>query len=104
MRRVSLRNAADLRRTALIVGAGAGITGYVVTEFPAVCSRAMGLLSGMSGARGRPHARRRVVAGVVGAAAATGVGAAALTVLGGWYALRRPADHAAEVAGAAGGP
>jgi len=91
----------------LLAGVALSVTALIsdtrlVTEIPAaVQGRVMGLLIGMSGAL-RPAGTLAggVVAGVAGAAAATGVGAAALTVLGGWYALRTPAG----VAGAAGGP
>ena len=91
----------------LLAGVALSVTALIsdtrlVTEIPAaVQGRVMGLLIGMSGAL-RPAGTLAggVVAGVAGAAAATGVGAAALTVLGGWYALRTPAG----VAGAGGGP
>jgi hypothetical protein len=73
----------------------------LVTEIPAaVQGRVIGLLFGMSGAL-RPAGTLAggVVAGAVGAAAATGVGAVALMVLGGWYALRTPARVAAAPSG-----
>jgi len=82
----------------LLAGVALSLTAMIsdtrlVTEIPAaVQGRVMGLLIGMAGAM-RPAGTLAggVVAGALGAAAATGIGAAALAVLGGWYALRRPA-------------
>jgi len=82
----------------LLAGVALSLTAMIsdtrlVTEIPAaVQGRVMGLLIGMAGAL-RPAGTLAggVVAGALGAAAATGIGAAALAVLGGWYALRRPA-------------
>jgi Major Facilitator Superfamily len=90
----------------LLAGVALNVTALIsdtrlVTEIPAaVQGRVMGLLVGMSGAL-RPAGTLAggLVAGVFGAAAATGVGAAALTVLGGWYALRTPAEVAPARAG-----
>jgi MFS family permease len=81
----------------LLAGVALSVTALIsdtrlVTEIPAaVQGRVMGLLVGMAGAL-RPAGTFAggVVAGVLGAAAATGVGAAALALLGGWYALRTP--------------
>jgi hypothetical protein len=70
----------------------------------------MGLLIGMSGAlRSAGTLAGGVVAGVVASrrgdrGRCCRADRARLTVPGGWYALRRPADHAAEVAPAPGGP
>jgi Major Facilitator Superfamily len=81
----------------LLAGTALSVTALIsdtrlVTEIPAaVQGRVIGLLIGLSGAL-RPAGTLTggVVAGVFGAAAATGVGAAGLVTLGGWYALRNP--------------
>jgi MFS family permease len=92
---------------ALLSGIALSVTALIsdtrlVTEIPAaVQGRVLGLMVGLSGAL-RPVGTLTggVVAGVLGAAAATGVGAAGLVAIGTWYGLR----GAGGDVGSAGGP
>jgi MFS family permease len=91
----------------LLAGVALNVTALIsdtrlVTEIPAtVQGRVLGLMAGLSGAL-RPIGTLTggVVAGVLGAAAATGIGAVGLVAIGGWYGLR----GAGRDVGGRGGP
>jgi MFS family permease len=90
----------------LLAGIALSVTSLIsdtrlVTEVPAALQgRVLGLVAGLAGAL-RPAGTLAggVVAGVLGAAAATGLGAAVLAGLGGWYAVRAPGRVAGAVDG-----
>jgi hypothetical protein len=91
----------------LLAGVALSVTALIsdtrlVTDVPAaVQGRVLGLLAGLSGAlRPAGTITGGIVSGVLGAAAATGVGAAGLAALGSWYAVR----GSRRVAGVGPGP
>ncbi len=91
----------------LLAGVALSVTSLIsdtrlVTEVPAALQgRVMGLVAGLAtGLRPAGTLTGGVIAGAVGAAAATGLGAAGLLGLGGWYAVR----GSGGVAGRPGGP
>jgi MFS family permease len=90
----------------LLAGIALSVTSLIsdtrlVTEVPAALQgRVLGLVAGLAGAL-RPAGTLAggVVAGLLGAAVATGAGALGLAGLGCWYVLRAPGRVAPEAAG-----